>query len=127
MGFIGDTQLMKNSGLHKIRLNTEREANNLVEDLMKFVGWNEEKVKVFYEMKDNKRRMAVFSREWGDPEIRVLAVRAREVGTIIHELAHYKFLGHQRDYKTVQDMLIQAYMVMKDSGMKTLDKKNEIK
>ena len=116
MRFIGDTRLMEQSGLHNIPVKTEREAQNLIDSLMEFVGWTEEKLNVFYANKDNKRRMAYFSRKWGDPEIRILTMVAREVGTIIHELAHYKHLGHQENYKLVQCMLIQAYLDMKGAS-----------
>lgn len=113
MAFVGDCPLMEMKGLHKVKVRTEFEAQKLIDDLMEFVGGYDEKVSVFYDIKDNKRAMAHFTRQWGEPEIRVKSIRAREVGTLIHELAHYNCRGHNRVYKIEQQYLIRKYLEMK--------------
>lgn len=113
MRFIGDTKLMEWSGLHKVKVRSECEAQRLIDELMDFVGWKDEKVSVFYEMRDNQRTMAIYTRKWGDPEIRIKSIQAREVGTLIHELAHHRVNGHGKEYKLCQQMLIMSYLKMK--------------
>lgn len=110
--FVGDCPLMVMTKLNDDKVRTESEAQKIIDELVEFVGWDK-KVKVFYEMKNNKRSIAHYAEEFGEPVIRVKSLDGRNVGTLIHELAHHKVRGHSKQYKLCQQMLIISYLKMK--------------